>query len=141
MIVVSFSALAESNENSVIFHPSCKVIVKEAINYRGRGDYTDLRGPLKGYAQILQDSLINDSGYVDTKTSNGAIIITLRSSYADFYTHKKDGYSMKKVTSFCYVEAESAEFSDIGFYQESRNCKKSLRNVIEQIPKCKITPN
>lgn len=139
--IASVTAFANSKERSVIHHPTCKVVVKEAVNYRGSGNYTDLRGPLKGYAQSLKDSLISDLGYMETKSYDGAIVITLRTSYADFYVHNNDGFSMKKTTSFCYVDAQSSEFSDVGFYQESRNCKKSLKAVVEQMPKCETIKN
>jgi hypothetical protein len=134
-------AFANSKDRSVIHHPTCQVVVKEAVNYRGSGDYTDLHGPLKGYAQSLQDSLISDLGYRDTKSPDGAIVITLRTSYADFYVHNNDGFSLKKTTSFCYVDAQSSEFSGVSFYQESRNCKKSLESVLEQLPKCETFEN
>ncbi len=139
--VVSFKASAYSSERSVIHHPTCNVLVQEAVNYRGSGAYTDLRGPIEGYAQLLQDSLISNLGYKEASSSQGAVVITLRTSFADFYVNKNDGFSMKKQTSFCYVEAESSEFSDIGFYQESRNCKKSLKAVVEQMPKCEVIKN
>ena len=139
--IASLSAYADTTDRTVIHHPTCKVVVNEAVNYRGIGDYTDIYGPLKGYAQSLKDSLISDLGYLESNSSEGAIVITLRTSYADFYIHKNDGFSMKKKTSFCYVDAESSEFSDVGFYQESKNCKKSLKAVVEQMPKCEINKN
>lgn len=139
--IASISAFAGTTDRTVIHHSTCKVVVNEAVNYRGMGDYTDIYGPLKGYAQSLKDSLISDLGYFESNSSEGAIIITLRTSYADFYIHKDDGFSMKKKASFCYIDAQSSEFSDIGFYQESKNCKKSLKAVVEQMPKCEINKN
>ncbi len=134
----SVSASANSRERSVIHHPTCNVVVKEAVNYRGRGDYTDLHGPLKGYAQSLQDSLVSDLGYFESRSNEGAIAIILRTSYADFYVNSDDGFSLKKTTSFCYVEAESSAFSTIGYSQESRNCERSLEAVLEKMPKCEV---
>lgn len=94
--IASISAFAGTTDRTVIHHSTCKVVVNEAVNYRGMGDYTDIYGPLKGYAQSLKDSLISDLGYFESNSSEGAIIITLRTSYADFYIHKDDGFSMKK---------------------------------------------
>lgn len=139
--LASSTAWANSNERTVIHHPTCKVMVQEAVNYRGSGEYTALHGPLKGYAQLFQSDLVANLGYVGGLSSGDAIVITLRTSYADFYVHHHDGFSMKKKTSFCYVDAQSAAFDDIGFYQETQNCKKSLKAVLEQMPRCEVINN